>query len=74
MIKVQTRHAPTLPFPTLPANPVRTLSGLAALPALWHQRHHTRRDLARMDRHLLADIGLSETQARAEVAKPFWRE
>ena len=38
------------------------------------QRHHTRRELGRMDRHLLADIGLTEAQARAEVAKPFWRE
>ena len=37
-------------------------------------RIHTRRDLARMDRHLLADIGLTEADVLAEAGKPFWRE
>ena len=71
MIKTQTRHALTLPFPMLTGNPA---AGLTGLPALWKRRYETRRDLARMDRHLLSDIGLTEAQARTEAAKPFWRE
>ena len=35
----------------------------------WHSRACTRRELARLDDHLLADIGLS----RAELNKPFWQ-
>ncbi|QQP90227.1 DUF1127 domain-containing protein [Skermanella sp. TT6] len=70
MIRTQTRHAPALPV-ALPAMP---LASLVELPALWRRRALTRRDLARMDRHLLSDIGLTEQQALAEVSKPFWRE
>ncbi|EWY37429.1 hypothetical protein N825_17620 [Skermanella stibiiresistens SB22] len=41
---------------------------------MWRRRALTRRDLSRMDRHMLSDIGLTEGQALDEVAKPFWRE
>ncbi|WP_035691369.1 DUF1127 domain-containing protein [Azospirillum halopraeferens] len=42
-------------------------------PRMWRERSAYRRALARMDAHLLADIGLDETTARAEAAKPFWK-
>ena len=36
-------------------------------------RHAERQALARMDDRLLADIGISREQARAEANKPLWR-
>ena len=36
-------------------------------------RRRNRRALARLDQHLLRDIGLSADEARTEVAKPFWQ-
>jgi uncharacterized protein YjiS (DUF1127 family) len=39
-------------------------------------RHRYRRDLRRLLRvgpHMIADIGLSQVQARREADKPFWR-
>lgn len=47
----------------------RLLSGLAA----WHGRHRQRLDLAELDDHLLADIGVTPLEARHESGKPFWR-
>jgi uncharacterized protein YjiS (DUF1127 family) len=47
----------------------RLLSRLAA----WHRRHRQRLDLAELDDHLLADIGVTPQEARHEGAKPFWR-
>jgi len=47
----------------------RLLSGMAA----WHRRHRQRLDLAELDDHLLADIGVTPQEARHESAKPFWR-
>lgn len=47
-----------------------------AIPALireWSVRHRYRRDLAKLDAHLLADIGFSGDEARLEASKPFWR-
>ncbi|MGB0721007.1 MAG: DUF1127 domain-containing protein [Gammaproteobacteria bacterium] len=58
-------------------NGAYSLTGLiaygSALLALWVQRHRQRRRLTRLDERLLADIGVSRQQARAEAAKPFWR-
>jgi uncharacterized protein YjiS (DUF1127 family) len=51
---------------------------LASLPhplavvVTWNARYRMRRELARLDPHLLRDIGLSDCQARHEAAKPFW--
>lgn len=39
----------------------------------WETRRSSRRSLARLDRHMLRDIGLSPDAARTEAAKPFWR-
>lgn len=36
------------------------------------QTHRSRRQLAQLSDHLLADIGLTEAQRQAEILKPFW--
>ncbi len=48
---------------------------VAALPVLWvwHERTRQRRALARLDDHLLRDIGLSRAAVVRESRKPFWR-
>lgn len=38
----------------------------------WEQRWSQRRALAELDDRALADIGVSRSEAAAEVAKPFW--
>lgn len=38
----------------------------------WAARWATRRALARLDAHLLDDIGLTAQEAQAETVKPFW--
>jgi uncharacterized protein YjiS (DUF1127 family) len=40
----------------------------------WETRRQTRRDLARLDPHLLNDIGLTPRLADCECRKPFWRD
>lgn len=35
--------------------------------------HRSRRQLAQLSDHLLADIGLTEAQRQAELRKPFWK-
>jgi uncharacterized protein YjiS (DUF1127 family) len=40
---------------------------------LWKRRIVSRRELARLDAHLLADTGISHYQREAELRKPFWR-
>ena len=47
---------------------------LAVTVLKWEQRKLTRRALARLDAHLLADIGLNATMADAEGRKPFWQD
>ena len=39
----------------------------------WWARYRGRRELARLDRRLLRDIGIREDCARRESRKPFWR-
>ncbi|AYC31001.1 DUF1127 domain-containing protein [Pseudomonas cavernae] len=41
--------------------------------ALWAQRARTRRQLAMLDEHQLADVGISHGERQAELDKPFWR-
>ena len=44
-----------------------------ALPIrLWMSLSKSRSQLAKLDRHLLADIGLTENLASFEAARPFW--
>lgn len=39
----------------------------------WQLNVRTRRQLARLDPHLLADAGISPGERLAELDKPFWR-
>ena len=39
----------------------------------WRGRRRQRLDLAELDEHLLADIGVTPREARRESARPFWR-
>lgn len=41
--------------------------------ARWQIRKRTRLSLARLDDHLLRDIGMAPVTRDSEVAKPFWR-
>ncbi len=63
--------------PVLMAEAVKSFAGvlrqlLANVP-LWRQRIRQRRDLAKLDDHLLRDIGIDRLTAMEEVDKPFWR-
>jgi uncharacterized protein YjiS (DUF1127 family) len=46
---------------------------LGATLATWSERARMRRELRRLDDHLLDDVGLSREQIAAEIDKPFWR-
>jgi uncharacterized protein YjiS (DUF1127 family) len=48
------------------ADPTETLR-------LWIRRSRSRRSLAELNDHDLADIGLSRAQAHFESERPFWR-
>lgn len=37
------------------------------------RNHRSRRELAALSPHLLADVGLSEEQRQAELRKPLWK-
>lgn len=52
----------------------RPLSGIGRLLMAWKVRQSTRADLARLDDHLLDDIGLSAHTRGAESTKPFWQD
>ncbi|MGO4917048.1 DUF1127 domain-containing protein [Pseudogemmobacter sp. W21_MBD1_M6] len=40
----------------------------------WDMNRRTRRALARLDDHMLDDIGIGRGAALAEVSRPFWRD
>jgi uncharacterized protein YjiS (DUF1127 family) len=44
-----------------------------ALLRLWSGRHRQRIALAELPAHLLADIGVTPSEAAREANKPFWR-
>jgi uncharacterized protein YjiS (DUF1127 family) len=50
--------------------PMRALAAMRE----WRRRSQTRAELARFDARMLADIGLTPTDAWREINKPFWRE
>ena len=57
---------------TLP--PVATVFvALAVAVTAWEERRSTRKALARLDGHMLRDIGLDARDASLETEKPFWR-
>jgi uncharacterized protein YjiS (DUF1127 family) len=41
---------------------------------LWRRRARERNELARLNEHMLADIGLTPADRDFLVNKPFWRE
>lgn len=46
----------------------------AMLVMTWEARHRTRRQLTKLDHHLLRDIGLDPMTAQREATRPFWRD
>lgn len=59
-----------LPAPTPKAHARHILHTLK----VWYDRWKGRRDLAKLDARLLADIGQDQYSAAREAAKPFWQE
>jgi uncharacterized protein YjiS (DUF1127 family) len=52
----------------------KRLTGLGPLFQTWLMRRNTRATLARLDAHMLRDVGLDPAMARAECARRFWQE
>lgn len=48
-------------------------SGILGTLRLWRQRTMERAMLAHMSQRDIADMGMSETDVRYEIDKPFWR-
>jgi len=57
-----------------PVSSAATRYSIKQLVRLWMQRARTRRQLATLLPHELADIGVDATSARIESSKPFWQE
>ncbi len=60
---------------------VRAFASLVALVAYWlkivaRARRHRReaRQLAKLDRHMLADIGITHADVRDAFSEPFWED
>lgn len=49
-------------------------SELVQLFSVWRERNRQRREIARLDDRMLADIGLSRIEATREANKAFWQE
>lgn len=66
--------APTRPL-SAPVRAVRAVAqAVVSALATWRDRRRSRAALARLDAHLLADIGLTGREAAAEAAKPGWKD
>jgi uncharacterized protein YjiS (DUF1127 family) len=76
LLRMDDCHAPSamgLAGPALGwSQAVRLLRQFVAMVNAWAVRNGTRRALAELDRHQLADIGKTRAQAQHESAKPFW--
>ena len=64
------RDCIAVPVPRREVLGTRSLGGLLRV---WAMRWRTRRDLAGLDRRLLADIGVDPIRASLEAEKPFWK-
>jgi uncharacterized protein YjiS (DUF1127 family) len=68
-------HAPLETLIGRPLPPVSAaLFNLARIALVWEQRRQTRRAMARLDGHMVRDIGLTADMVADEVGKPFWRD
>ncbi|HEV8391173.1 MAG TPA: DUF1127 domain-containing protein [Dongiaceae bacterium] len=61
------------PRSTLAARLGAMLGDAMAMPRLWAGRRHERRDLLRLDDHMLRDIGIDRSRAGEMAARPFRR-
>lgn len=55
-----------------PVTFVDRLKRLAFLVDTWRQRHKSSMQCARVEAHVLRDLGISEAQRFIAVNKPFW--
>ena len=51
----------------------RSIAQVMAKAKFWASRSRQRKQLARLDARMLADIGITAEQAKLEIAKPFWK-
>jgi uncharacterized protein YjiS (DUF1127 family) len=51
-----------------------TYTAFANVLQLWRRRARDRQELAKLDNRSLRELGLTESAARFEINKPFWRE
>jgi uncharacterized protein YjiS (DUF1127 family) len=51
-----------------------TFTAFAQILQTWRNRNQDRHALAQLDHRTLRDLGITESQARFEANKPFWRE
>ncbi len=61
----------TLSLRSILTGPVNPRTAVARL-TVWAERRRSRDALARLDAHLLADIGLDLQAATREATQPFW--
>lgn len=54
-------------------SPMQLLTRLSELLATWERRARERRMLAEMSPHMLKDLGVTRSDASAELQKPFWQ-
>lgn len=54
-------------------SPSHLIKSLGRVLQVWTGRQRMRASLARLDAHLLRDIGIDASRAEVEAAKPFWR-
>ncbi|MEX6500480.1 DUF1127 domain-containing protein [Pseudomonas zhanjiangensis] len=59
--------------PTTRQPRVHWFAQLRAALRRWQLNARTRRQLAQLDEHLLADAGISPSDRLRELDKPFWR-
>lgn len=69
-----TLNAKTASLPRPAFTRTGPLGRLVQVALTWQVRARARRDLRRLDAHLLRDIGLDPLSARHETAKSFWQD
>jgi len=50
------------------------IANLRAQTSVWQLRHKSRRELRRVEDHILRDIGIDREAANREASKRFWQE